>query len=596
MRDRPDGLDVLVVGSGIAGLSAAIELAGRRRVAVVSKEPGGGGSTKLAQGGIAAALGAGDTSAAHAADTVKAAAGLGDPVVAKAVTEEAAEAVAMLAQLGARFDSDALAREGGHGVPRVVHARGDATGAEITRALLAAAQHRDVPVMPGIFLVDLLTTPDGDAVAGALVWDSEEKALRRIYATTVILATGGYGQLWARTTSPRACSGDGLAAALRAGAQVADLELVQFHPTGMDLGRDPRPLASEALRGAGARLRDSEGEYLNGPDEAGDLAPRDVVSRGMARRMAELGADHCYLDATMLGHNADAIEARFPTFFAACRSAGLSPDRQWVPVSPTTHYTMGGILTDADGRTTLEGLMAVGEVASSGLHGANRLASNSLLEGAVIGRRAAQLVLADEGPVAPRATAPLTGTLTGGPSLGVASLGVASLGTAGFGAAALGVAALGVAALGAASFDGPRLTDASGMGPEMLDRSSLRSAVQAGAGVARDEAGLQRLAHYLATAKPAAGADGPEAWELTNMALVARVVAALAARRTESRGAHWRTDCPTSDPSWQLRQVAQLTPDGQIGVGHLAVSEAPAGELQMPRLSETVGCPTAVAG
>jgi L-aspartate oxidase len=582
VRDRPDGLDVLVVGSGIAGLSAAIELAGRRRVAVVSKELGGGGSTKLAQGGIAAALGAGDTSAAHAADTVKAAAGLGDPVVAKAVTEEAAEAVAMLAQLGARFDSDALAKEGGHGVARVVHARGDATGAEITRALLAAAQHRDVPVMPGIFLVDLLTTPDGGAVAGALVWDSEERALRRIYAATVILATGGYGQLWARTTSPRACSGDGLAAALRAGAQVADLELVQFHPTGMDLGRDPRPLASEALRGAGARLRDSEGEYLNGADGAGDLAPRDVVSRGMARRMAELAADHCYLDASMLGHNADAIEARFPTFLAACRSAGLSPDRQWVPVSPTTHYTMGGILTDAEGRTTLEGLMAVGEVASSGLHGANRLASNSLLEGAVIGRRAAQLVLADGGPVAPRGAVPLTGTLTGG---------------AGLGAASLGAADLGAASLGGASIDGgSQRTDASGTGPEMLDRSSLRSAVQAGAGVSRDEAGLQRLVHYLATAKPAAGADGPEAWELTNMALVARVVAALAARRSESRGAHWRTDYPASDPSWQLRQVAQLTPDGQIGVGHLAVSEAPAGEWQIQRLSETVGCPTAVAG
>ncbi len=466
MGPRSDGLDVLVVGSGIAGLSAAIELAGRRRVAVVSKESGGGGSTQLAQGGIAAAIGAGDSSEAHAVDTVRAAAGLGDPSVAQAITDEAADAVATLARLGARFDPGALAKEGGHRTARVVHARGDATGAEITRALLAAAHQRDVPVMPGIFLVDLLTTPDQCRVIGALVWDSEEEALRRIYAATVILATGGYGQLWARTTSPRACSGDGLAAAMRAGAQVTDLELVQFHPTGMDLGRDPRPLASEAIRGAGARLRDPEGAYLNGPEGAGDLAPRDVVSRGMAQRMTELGAVHCYLDATMLGQDAEAIGARFPTFVAACLSAGLSPDRQWVPVSPTTHYTMGGVLTDSEGRTTLEGLMAVGEVASSGLHGANRLASNSLLEGTVVGRRAARLVAAAAGPVAPRPLVPLTGALLDG-----------------------------------ASPHGPAPS-------RPLDRDSLRLAVQAGAGVARDASGLERLAHYLAIAAPG-GPDGP---------------------------------------------------------------------------------------
>ena len=509
MRSRSDGLDVLVVGSGIAGLSAALELAGRRRVAVVSKESGGGGSTLLAQGGIAAALGTGDNPEAHAADTVRAAAGLGDPMVAQSVTEEAVEAVGILARFGACFDSGALAREGGHGAARVVHARGDATGAEITRALLAAAHQRDVPVMPGFFLVDLLTTTDHETVTGALVWDSEEKALRRIYASTVILATGGYGQLWARTTSPRACSGDGLAAALRAGAQVADLELVQFHPTGMDLGRDPRPLASEALRGAGARLRDSDGEYLNGPDGEGDLAPRDVVSRGMARRMAELGTDRCYLDATTLGPDADAIGARFPTFVAACISAGLSPDKQWVPVSPTTHYTMGGVLSDACGRTTLEGLMAVGEVASSGLHGANRLASNSLLEGAVIGRRAAQVILASGGPVAPRPAVPLTEAL-----------------------------------VEAGGLDRPAPTGTAAPGAVPLDRGSLRRAVQKGAGVARDSAGLQHLADYLAAARPAGPTEGPQAWELANMVLAARVVTALAARRRESRGAHWRTDYP----------------------------------------------------
>jgi L-aspartate oxidase len=550
MGPRSDGLDVLVVGSGIAGLSAAIELSGQQRVAVVAKESGGGGSTRLAQGGIAAAIAAGDSSEAHAADTVKAAGGLGDLSVAQAITDEAAEAVATLARLGACFDPGALAKEGGHGTARVVHARGDATGAEITRALLAAAHRRDVPVMPGIFLVDLLTTPDRGRVIGALVWDSEEKALRRIYAATVILATGGYGQLWARTTSPRACSGDGLAAAMRAGAQVADLELVQFHPTGMDLGRDPRPLASEAIRGAGARLRDPEGEYLNGPDGAGDLAPRDVVSRAMALRMAELGADRCYLDATMLGADAEVIGARFPTFVAACLSAGLSPDRQWVPVSPTTHYTMGGVLTDSEGRTTLEGLMAVGEVASSGLHGANRLASNSLLEGAVIGRRAARLVVATAGPVAPRPPVPLTGVLLDRP------------GSNGH------------------------------VRSQPLDRDALRLAVQAGAGVARDASSLERLANYLATLVPT-GQDGPKAWELANMALVARVLAGLAARRPESRGAHWRTDFPAPSPSWQVRQIAQLQ-DAGVGVGDLAVDEPSASGARPGRHPAAVGCPTAV--
>lgn len=546
-------------------MSVALELAGRRRVAVVSKENAGGGSTLLAQGGIAAALGTGDSAGAHAADTVRASAGLGDPLVAQSVTDEAVEAVAMLAQLGVRFDSGALAKEGGHSAARVVHAHGDATGAEITRALLAAAHQRDVPVIPGVFLVDLLTTPgdgpDHGAVIGALVWDTEESALRRIYAGTVVLATGGYGQLWARTTSPRACSGDGLAAALRAGAQVADLELVQFHPTGMDLGRDPRPLASEALRGAGARLRGSDGEYLNGQDGAGDLAPRDVVSRGMALRMAELGTDHCYLDATMLGADADQIQRRFPTFVAACLAAGLTPDRDWVPVSPTTHYTMGGVLTDSCGRTTLSGLMAVGEVASSGLHGANRLASNSLLEGAVIGRRAAQLILASDGPVAPRDAVTITEISShradlAGPTTGTAASTIRA--------------------------------------HEPLSRASLRAAVQEGAGVARDASGLERLADYLATAKPPHLSDGPEAWELANMALAAGVVVALASRRRESRGAHWRTDYPDSGLPWQVRQVAQLLADGELGLGLLAVTEM--SHLRSGHLAEPVGCPTALAG
>jgi len=524
-RRGDDELDVLVIGSGIAGLSTAIALAGRRRVAVISKESGGGGSTLLAQGGIAAAIGQGDSAAAHALDTVSAAAGLGDREVAEAVTREAPEAVSTLTHLGVRFDQGALSREGGHGFARVAHARGDATGAEITRALMEAARARGVPVADGLFLVDLLKSPEQSRVIGAVVWDSRAGALRHLYASTVVLASGGYGQLWACTTSPRACSGDGLAAALRAGAQVADLEFVQFHPTGMDLGRDPRPLASEALRGAGARLRDRDGDYLSGPDGPGDLAPRDVVSRAMAQRMAELGADHCFLDATMLG---EAVEAHFPTFVAACRVAGIDPERDWIPVSPTAHYTMGGVLTDTDGRTTLEGLMAVGEVGCNGLHGANRLASNSLLEGAVVGRRAAVALVASRGPVAPRSpvgTDELLPVTTRGPSAS-----------------------------------------------RPVDRRTLRLAMQADAGVARDEPGLGRLANYLARADAGPGSsNGGETSELANMVLIARAVVALAATRAESRGAHWRTDYPVPRPEWRVRQVAQLMPTGEMAVGTFAV-------------------------
>jgi len=530
-RRGDDELDVLVVGSGIAGLSTAIALAGRRRVAVISKESGGGGSTLLAQGGIAAAMGLGDSTSAHALDTVSAAAGLGDPEVAELVTSEAPEAVSTLTHLGVHFDQGALSREGGHGFARVAHARGDATGAEITRALMAAARARGVPVADGLLLVDLLTSPDRSQVIGAVVWDSRAGATRHLYASTVVLATGGYGQLWACTTSPRACSGDGLAAALRAGAQVADLEFVQFHPTGMDLGRDPRPLASEALRGAGARLRDREGEYLSGPDGPGDLAPRDVVSRAMARRMAELGAGHCFLDATMLGED---VEAHFPTFVTACRAAGIDPERDWAPVSPTAHYTMGGVLTDTEGRTTLEGLMAVGEVGCNGLHGANRLASNSLLEGAVVGRRAALAVVASRGPVAPR------------PLAGIEEL--------------------------------LQVTTPGTSGAQPIDRRTLRLAMQADAGVARDAPGLRRLANYLAHAgtgpHPGNGSgpgNGAETSELANMVLIARAVVALAARRCESRGAHWRTDYPGALPDWQVRQVAQLLPTGEMAVGSFAV-------------------------
>ncbi|HMK96738.1 MAG TPA: L-aspartate oxidase [Acidimicrobiales bacterium] len=527
MGTGPDTVDVLVIGAGIAGLSTALELAGRRRVVVLAKDAGPWGSTALAQGGIAAALSTGDSASAHAEDTVAAAAGLGDPAVAEMVTAEAADAVAALASLGVQFDIGAPAREGGHRCARVVHASGDATGAEISRALRQAADTRRVPIVSGTFLVDLLVEPDRPGVVGALVWDSGARALRSIRASSVVLATGGYGQLWASATSSPACTGDGLAAALRAGAQVADLEFVQFHPTGMAIGRDPRPLASEALRGAGARLRDTNGEYLHQATGAGagDLAPRDVVSRAMARRMTELGAGSCYLDATGLGR--EVLETRFPTFVSSCRAAGIEPSEQWVPVSPTAHYTMGGVLTDGDGRTTLEGLMAVGEAACSGLHGANRLASNSLLEGAVIGQRAAGVLLESSGAVAPREAVEVEEVVLPSVRMG-----------------------------------------------RPLERQELRDAMELDAGIARDAEGLGRLAFLLASAGVPEGAPARSGGsEVANMRLVAEGVVALAARREESRGAHWRTDHPQARPEWCKRQVLQLLPGDEMGVGDIAVAE-----------------------
>jgi L-aspartate oxidase len=340
-----------------------------------------------------------------------------------------------------------------------------------------------------------------------------------------VLATGGYAGLWASTTSPAACYGSGLAAAMRAGAQVADLEFVQFHPTGMALGRDPRPLASEALRGAGARLRDVTGAYLHEDtsEGAGDLAARDVVSRSMAARMSELGASYCWLDATSLGR--EVLRESFPTFVKICASAGLLPERDWVPVSPTAHYTMGGVLTDGEGRTTLEGLLAVGEVASSGLHGANRLASNSLLEGAVMGRRAAAAILVSLGrPVEPRDAVTVKDLLPP-----------------------------------------ERAT------PDRFDGWQLRQAMEAGAGASRNAGGLARLVRLLGSfVRP----GSPTEADLADMVLVASAVAQLALRRTESRGAHWRSDHPCTDPAWRVRQVAQLLQDGSLAVGELQVGAA----------------------
>ncbi|HEV2892735.1 MAG TPA: FAD-binding protein, partial [Actinomycetota bacterium] len=341
---QAEEVDVLVVGSGVAGLSAALAVPPGRTVCLATKDRLGHSATRYAQGGIAAVLDlVGDSVAEHVADTLAAGAGLCDPVAVQMLVEEGGQAIADLRELGVGFDPDpsgpgelARTREGGHSRSRVVHAGGDATGAELERALTEAA--RATPSVHSVehaFLVDLLTT-DG-RVTGALLWIDGRPRLVR--AGAVVLASGGAGQLFADTTNPPLSTGDGIAAALRAGAVLADLEFVQFHPTALHVEGDPRPLISEAMRGEGAVLRDGDGTaVMAGVHPLGDLAPRDVVTRAVAARMAATGARHLWLDATSIpaGH----LERRFPTILARCRAAGIDPSRQPIPVSPAAHYLM----------------------------------------------------------------------------------------------------------------------------------------------------------------------------------------------------------------------------------------------------------------
>ena len=384
---------VIVVGSGIAGLTAALHAAEMgHRVTLVTKDALGDGCTQLAQGGVAGFYGPGDSPASHAADTLTAGAGLSDPTAVDVLVRDAAERIAELIARGVAFDRAAdgalsLGREAAHSHARIAHAGGDATGAEISRALIAQVRSRPIEVTEHAFLVDLLVTEesftDERAVHGIRVLHDD--ALVDLEADAVMLATGGAGQLYAHTTNPLGVTGDGIAGAIRAGAATADLEFMQFHPTVLAAG--PAFLISEAVRGDGATLIDADGRrftFDSHPD--GELAPRDVVSRAIARQAAAQGRP-VLLDATGLG--AERLAARFPTIDRVTRRRGFDWSREPIPVTPAAHYLMGGIATDLDGRSSLPGLFAVGEVARTGVHGANRLASNSLLEGAVFGARAA---------------------------------------------------------------------------------------------------------------------------------------------------------------------------------------------------------------
>ncbi|MGI9063125.1 MAG: L-aspartate oxidase, partial [Pseudonocardiaceae bacterium] len=391
-------LDLVVVGSGVAGLTAALrarELG--LRVAVVTKAGLEDGNTRWAQGGVAVVLpGTADTVAAHVADTVTAGGGLCDEAAVRTILAGGAAAVAALRARGAVFDTrpdgaPARNREGGHDAFRVIHAGGDATGAEVQRVL--AASSRGLPVLQRHVVTAVLRDAAGAVAGVALLSGAGEPTV--LPARAVLLATGGLGQLYAATTNPDVATGDGLALALRAGAAATDLEFVQFHPTALFDGpgaRGRRPLVTEAVRGDGAVLLDLAGDrVMAGVHRLGDLAPRDVVSAAITRRLAATGTDHVLLDATGLPD----FRRRFPTVWAACAAAGVDPVTQPIPVTPAAHYFCGGVVTDTCGRTSVAGLYAAGEVARTGLHGANRLASNSLLEGLVVGGACAAAVATD---------------------------------------------------------------------------------------------------------------------------------------------------------------------------------------------------------
>ena len=493
--------DFLVIGAGVAGLRAAIALAAAGSVLVVAKESLRESSSEYAQGGIAVALSDDDEVELHEQDTLYAGDGLCDPAAVRTLVEEGPAAIQELIEWGAEFDRQggklSFTREGAHSRNRILHAHGDSTGREIARTL-----YRKAASLPNVTFRSFAATTDlllQDGASGALLYDASGGRVVPVRARAVLLATGGLGRVFLNTTNPDVATGDGVAMAYRAGAEIGDIEFVQFHPTALHVEGAPRFLLSEALRGEGALLRNAAGEaFMERYHPLRELAPRDVVARAIVSEMKRTGAPHMFLDLTH--REAGFVRGRFPRIYETCLRYSVDLERQPAPVAPAAHYAMGGVWTDLDGRTTLPGLFAAGEAACTGVHGANRLASNSLLEGVVFGARAGRAMA----EARPSTSTPLAGADQG--------------------------------------------RDLRGVVPSA--DATVRAIAWKHCGIVRDAPGLRSALAWL-------DAQTSEDFETRNMLQVAQLIARCALAREESRGAHFRTDFPEKRGEFEKHTIIQ---------------------------------------
>ncbi len=526
--------DVIVIGSGVAGLTAAIQArTSGYKVILVTKAQVDDGSTRWAQGGIAAALDPNDSPEEHWRDTIVAGAGLCDSAAARVLVIEGPNAIRRLISRGANFDKTesgaiALTREGGHHRDRIAHAGGDATGAEISRALVdAVSNDSGIELIENALVLDLLQDEYGAAQGITLhvMGQGMHDGVGAVLAPAVILATGGIGQVFSQSTNPKVATGDGIALALRAGADLADLEFIQFHPTVLFLGEQAKgqqPLISEALRGEGAFLVDDDGNHImDGVHPMADLAPRDIVSIAIMKTMIEKNLKHVWLDARKIGDN---WQERFPTIFNVLLGYGIDPRTDLIPVAPAQHYHSGGIRTDLYGRTSIPGLFACGEVACTGVHGANRLASNSLLEGLVFAERIGAFL-------------------------------------------ALGLP--------------ERRSYVKRNGNEVLLENELRSAIQntmtKNVGVLRSANSSQSAIDELSPLMKSTPGLMPNTknWETSNLHTVATAISLAANIREETRGSHWREDFPSSQNSWLKRVIVKSDINGELSISFEPVPQVP---------------------
>jgi L-aspartate oxidase len=515
--------DYVIIGSGIAGLYAAILAREHGSVLVLTKGSIDDCNTRWAQGGIAAPIGAGDSPEKHLRDTIEAGAGLVDEEAARVLTSEAADRIRDLAALGVPFDTIhgeiALGMEGAHSAPRIVHAGGDSTGMHIELTLSSVARLEGITVREWTQATRVARDKEqGTGVTGVVALDERSGETREYRARFVVLATGGAGRLYSVTTNPEVATGDGIALAYRAGAEVTDMEFIQFHPTALRMDGQRPFLISEAVRGEGGRLIDASQDGGSDPqrrrfmfdyDSRGELAPRDIVARAILDRMQRTGSDHVLLDVTSaVGGEPERVAARFPQIYRTCLEAGLDITREPIPVSPAAHYTMGGIRTNVWGETTLPGLYACGECACTGVHGANRLASNSLLETVVFAKRVVQRTVESPGTCAEASGETMT------------------------------------------------LSEPSPHEAGPLTREALQELMWRDVGIVRDGESLARAKAALsAWASSASEPTDRESQELADMLTCGRLVTEAALAREESRGAHFRRDWPEPREEWRRRLV-----------------------------------------